>query len=345
MQTVVQNGVYFPFVDLLSSVATAIVLGYGGYLVFERRRLDRHARRVPRLPDELLRPGAAALAALQHVPLGGRGARQDHRRARRGAGGARRRRAPSTLARIRGHVRFDDVHFAYGSGPEVLHGIDLDVAAGTTVALVGHTGAGKSTIAKLIARFYDPTGGRDHDRRHRPARRHARSRCAASSGSSRRRASCSPARSPTTSPSAGPSATREEIVAAAARGRRRRVHRAARGRLRHGARRARLPPLARPAPARRVRPRAARRPADPDPRRGDELGRHRHRAQDRARAAPPAPRPHRVHHRAPPLDDPRRRPDRRARARPGRRAGHARRAARAAAGATPSSTATGPQVA
>jgi ATP-binding cassette subfamily B protein len=42
----------------------------------------------------------------------------------------------------------------------VLHGIDLDVPAGTTVALVGHTGAGKSTIAKLLARFYDPTGGR-----------------------------------------------------------------------------------------------------------------------------------------------------------------------------------------
>src|SRR5207253_6698113 len=42
---------------------------------------------------------------------------------------------------------------------EVLHGIDLDVPPGTTVALVGHTGAGKSTIAKLIARFYDPTAG------------------------------------------------------------------------------------------------------------------------------------------------------------------------------------------
>jgi ATP-binding cassette subfamily B protein len=52
------------------------------------------------------------------------------------------------------------VRFRYGRGDEVLHGIDLDVPAGTTVALVGHTGAGKSTIAKLIARFYDPTGGR-----------------------------------------------------------------------------------------------------------------------------------------------------------------------------------------
>ena len=177
----------------------------------------------------------------------------------------------------------DDVRFAYGRGAEVLHGIDLDIPAGTTVALVGHTGAGKSTIAKLLARFYDPTAGRIDGRRHRPARRHASSRCAASSGSCRRRASCSRARSPTTSPSARPGATRDEIVARGAGRRRRRVRRRARGRLRHRARRARLQALARPAPARRLRPRAARRPAHPDPRRGDELGRHRHRAEDRAR--------------------------------------------------------------
>src|SRR5207302_10217514 len=64
------------------------------------------------------------------------------------------------LDRIEGHVRFEHVRFGYGNGPEVLHDLDLDVPAGTTVALVGHTGAGKSTIAKLLARFYDPREGR-----------------------------------------------------------------------------------------------------------------------------------------------------------------------------------------
>jgi ATP-binding cassette subfamily B protein len=64
------------------------------------------------------------------------------------------------LPTIQGHVRFEDVRFGYGKGVEVLHGIELDVPAGTTVALVGHTGAGKSTIAKLLARFYDPREGR-----------------------------------------------------------------------------------------------------------------------------------------------------------------------------------------
>jgi ABC-type multidrug transport system fused ATPase/permease subunit len=63
------------------------------------------------------------------------------------------------LTRLNGRVTFDHVRFAYGTGPEVLHGIDLTVPAGSTVALVGHTGAGKSTIAKLLARFYDPTEG------------------------------------------------------------------------------------------------------------------------------------------------------------------------------------------
>ena len=52
------------------------------------------------------------------------------------------------------------VRFGYGDGPDVLHDLDLDVPTGTTVALVGHTGAGKSTIAKLLARFYDPRDGR-----------------------------------------------------------------------------------------------------------------------------------------------------------------------------------------
>jgi ABC-type multidrug transport system fused ATPase/permease subunit len=64
------------------------------------------------------------------------------------------------LPTVAGHVRFEHVRFGYGEGPDVLHDLDLDVPAGTTVALVGHTGAGKSTIAKLLARFYDPRDGR-----------------------------------------------------------------------------------------------------------------------------------------------------------------------------------------
>jgi len=67
---------------------------------------------------------------------------------------------PVAPTAIRGDVRFDDVRFSYPStGRETLHGVDLHVRAGETVALVGETGAGKSTLVKLVARFYDPTAG------------------------------------------------------------------------------------------------------------------------------------------------------------------------------------------
>jgi ATP-binding cassette subfamily B protein len=158
-RTVILSGFYFPFVDLLSAIATAIVLGYGGYLVFGNEvtigtlfafilYLSNFFDPVQQL-SQLYNTFLAAVAALDKIMdvtdetpevLDRPDARD--------------------LGHIDGHVRFEGVRFAYGRGAEVLHGIDLDVPAGTTVALVGHTGAGKSTIAKLLARFYDPVEGR-----------------------------------------------------------------------------------------------------------------------------------------------------------------------------------------
>ncbi len=64
------------------------------------------------------------------------------------------------LDRVAGHVAFESVDFSYGPGIDVLRGLDLDVPAGHTVAIVGATGAGKSTIVKLLLRLYDVSGGR-----------------------------------------------------------------------------------------------------------------------------------------------------------------------------------------
>ncbi len=61
---------------------------------------------------------------------------------------------------VRGEIRFERVDFGYGDGPGVLHGIDLQIPAGETHAVVGLTGSGKSTIVKLLLRFYEPTVGR-----------------------------------------------------------------------------------------------------------------------------------------------------------------------------------------
>jgi ATP-binding cassette subfamily B protein len=64
-------------------------------------------------------------------------------------------------ARVTGHLRLEDVTFAYpGSGTAAVAGVSLDVPAGTSLALVGETGSGKSTIASLIARLHDPSAGR-----------------------------------------------------------------------------------------------------------------------------------------------------------------------------------------
>ena len=158
-QTVVLNGLYFPFVDFLSALATAIVIGYGGYLAVGGSLsvgtllafvlyLSNFFDPVQQL-SQLYNTFLSAVAALDKIMDV-----MDEEPEVRDNPGAR------DLEQIKGDVSFENVRFGYGDGPEVLHGIDLDVPAGTTVALVGHTGAGKSTIAKLLARFYDPREGR-----------------------------------------------------------------------------------------------------------------------------------------------------------------------------------------
>ncbi|MET0414509.1 MAG: ABC transporter ATP-binding protein, partial [Actinoplanes sp.] len=68
---------------------------------------------------------------------------------------------PQRIARPRGHLRFEDVTLVYAGSPSAaVAGLHLDVPAGTSLALVGETGSGKSTIAALIARLHDPTAGR-----------------------------------------------------------------------------------------------------------------------------------------------------------------------------------------
>jgi ATP-binding cassette subfamily B protein len=159
MRTVVLNALYFPFVDLVSSVALAVVLGYGGHLYFQGaitlgtlfafllyvQNFFDPVQQLSQLYSTFL-SATAALDKIMDV--------LDEEPEVVDEPGA------VELPPIKGHVRFDHVRFGYGKGPDVLHDLDLDVPAGTTVALVGHTGAGKSTIAKLLARFYDPRDGR-----------------------------------------------------------------------------------------------------------------------------------------------------------------------------------------
>ena len=159
-RTVTVSAIYFPFVDLLSATAMAIVLGYGGVRVLEGDLsagalfvfiglLTNFFDPVQQLSQfyQTFLAGTAALDKVFEV-IETEPQMQD---------------APEAedLPEIWGRVQFEDVRFSYREDTaEVLHGISFEVEAGQTVALVGHTGAGKSTIVKLLARFYDPTGGR-----------------------------------------------------------------------------------------------------------------------------------------------------------------------------------------
>ena len=158
MKTVHLNAAYFPAVELLSAVATAVILLYGGNQVLDDAitigvlasfvfYLQTFFDPIQQL-SQLYTTYQAGMAALDKIfDL------LDEEPDVTDAPGA------VELPRVRGEIRFEDVTFAYGDGDPALADIDLHVAPGQTVALVGATGAGKSTLAKLVARFYDPTQG------------------------------------------------------------------------------------------------------------------------------------------------------------------------------------------
>jgi ABC-type multidrug transport system fused ATPase/permease subunit len=190
MVTVYLNATYFPAVEMLSGIALALIVLYGGYQAIDGNitvgtivafvaTLSFLFEPIQQL-SQLYTTYQSGMAALEKIfqLLDVKPTLED---------------APNApeIGPIRGEIRFEDVSFAYtprskrrdddaqrarnGDGtapagdradeqkPEevlALEHIDLDVPAGQTIALVGATGAGKSTMAKLAARFYDPTRGR-----------------------------------------------------------------------------------------------------------------------------------------------------------------------------------------
>ncbi|MFF7983377.1 ABC transporter ATP-binding protein [Streptomyces sp. NPDC007901] len=154
--------IYFPFVQLLSSVAAASVLMAGAHRV-EAATLTTGALVAYLLYIDLF---FAPVQQLSQVFDGYQQATVSLGRIQellREPTSTKAADRPREVPSLRGEIAFEDVHFAYGSGDEAeeaLGGIDLTIPAGQTVAFVGETGAGKSTLVKLVARFYDPTGGR-----------------------------------------------------------------------------------------------------------------------------------------------------------------------------------------
>jgi ABC-type multidrug transport system fused ATPase/permease subunit len=174
-RTIALASVFFPGVEFAGTLASVVVLGVGGrqvlagaleigtlaaFLLYLRSLFDP-VQQLSELYDtfQAATAGAERVGAVLAVEPTVREAPD-----------------PIPLSAPRGEVRLEKVRFAYtlgtvqgggaateeaaAVGPEVLHDVDLLVPAGSTLALVGPTGAGKSTVAKLIARFYDPLAGR-----------------------------------------------------------------------------------------------------------------------------------------------------------------------------------------
>ena len=160
MRTVYLNAAYFPSVELLSAVATAAILIYGGNQVIGGAAtigvlasfvfyLQSFFDPIQQL-SQLYTTYQSGMAALDKIfdLLDEKPEVRD-------------RPDAVELPPVRGEIRFEGVTFSYaGKNTPALSGIDLTVPPGQTVALVGSTGAGKSTFAKLVARFYDPDEGR-----------------------------------------------------------------------------------------------------------------------------------------------------------------------------------------
>ncbi|MBJ2120209.1 ABC transporter ATP-binding protein [Arthrobacter sp. MSA 4-2] len=152
------NGVFQPGLVLIGNLTVAVVLAAGGFRVLEGSlevgallALLLYSKRFFQPVDQMalfynsFQSASAALekvsGLLEEVPT------------------VRPPRNPVALPQARGAVEFRDVEFRYADGPQVIPPLNLAIPAGQTVALVGQTGAGKSTLAKLIARFYDVSAG------------------------------------------------------------------------------------------------------------------------------------------------------------------------------------------
>ncbi|PFP15674.1 multidrug ABC transporter ATP-binding protein [Bacillus sp. AFS073361] len=157
-QAVHKNAMFGPFVEVTNALGTAILIWYGAFLVsggestigefvsfaFYLGMFWEPISRLGQLYNQLLIGMASSeriFEFLDERPLVSEASK------------------PMILSSIKGQIDFEDVEFSYDGSRKALNGISFSIKAGETVALVGHTGSGKTTIANLVSRFYDATSG------------------------------------------------------------------------------------------------------------------------------------------------------------------------------------------
>lgn len=153
------SSLFYPVIDVLSDLAVALVLGVGGLRVLtgdlQPGELVAFLLYVGQFFDPI-RDLTTRLDSVQDAAAAGDRIFEvlDEEVTIRDRDGA------PDLPPVAGHVRLEDVSFGYEPGRSVLHDVTIDVPAGRTVALVGETGAGKTTVARLVGRFYEVGSGR-----------------------------------------------------------------------------------------------------------------------------------------------------------------------------------------
>lgn len=160
IRAVYLQALYFPFAELMGNLAIVVVLGIGIGLVHSRAINIGELVAFLLYLTQLFSPVQQLSTVIDSWQRASAGVRK--------IGGVLNHTVstpvldqPLDPGRLRGQIRFESVRFSYpGTAVEALSGVDLEIGAGQSVALVGETGAGKSTVVKLIARFYDPTAGR-----------------------------------------------------------------------------------------------------------------------------------------------------------------------------------------
>ncbi len=147
-----------PAIDVLSTLAIALVIGYGGFLVFHDRLSIGLMAAFLIYTQQFFRPVQLAASVYTLLQSALAGSERIYNILDEPGEPAEPADAV-TLDRVDGRISFDQVSFAYDPAHPVLHDVSFDVAPGQSVALVGKTGAGKTTVASLIPRFYDATSG------------------------------------------------------------------------------------------------------------------------------------------------------------------------------------------
>ena len=152
-----KSAIFRPFVEMSNAIGTAILVWYGVYLIqngmdygvfvtfaFYLGMFWEPISRMGQVYNQLLVAMASSERIFEFL---------DEKP------NVSERKNAITFEEIDGKIEFSNVEFSYDKKRKALNGIDLTIGAGETVALVGHTGSGKTTIANLISRFYDPTNG------------------------------------------------------------------------------------------------------------------------------------------------------------------------------------------